>query len=43
MVAYRHGRRAGGLAIHQSFVAAVEERLGAGAPDETPVVIELLR
>ncbi|MGQ0773553.1 MAG: DNA-methyltransferase [Pseudonocardiales bacterium] len=43
VVARRHGRRAGGLEIHRSFVAAADERLRAGVPDETPVVIELAR
>ncbi|MGH3941720.1 MAG: DNA-methyltransferase [Pseudonocardiaceae bacterium] len=40
VVARRHRRRAGGLEIHQSFVASADERLRADVPDETPVVIQ---
>jgi DNA modification methylase len=41
VVARRLGRRAGGLEIHRSFVAAAQERLRSGQPDGVPVVIDL--
>ncbi|MBO0771972.1 MAG: site-specific DNA-methyltransferase [Actinobacteria bacterium] len=40
VAARRHGRRAGGLEIHQAFVAAARQRLSLGAPDNVPVLIE---
>lgn len=43
VVARRHGRRAGGLEIHQSFVAVAGERLRTGVADETPVAIQQAR
>lgn len=43
VVARRLGRRAGGLEIHRSFVAAAQERLQGGEPDDVPVIIDLSR
>jgi DNA modification methylase len=43
VAARRLGRRAGGLEIHQHFVAAAHERLRAGEPDDVPVVIQVAR
>jgi DNA modification methylase len=43
VVARRLGRQAGGLEIHRGFVDAARERLRAGAPDDTPVSIQLAR
>ncbi|MDR0346410.1 MAG: site-specific DNA-methyltransferase [Nocardiopsaceae bacterium] len=40
VAARRLGRRAGGLEIHQAFVAAARQRLSAGEPDNVPVLIE---
>jgi DNA modification methylase len=43
VVARRLGRRAGGLEIHRSFVAAAHERLQSGEPHDAPIVIDLVR
>jgi DNA modification methylase len=41
VVARRLGRSAGGLEIHEEFVAAAHERLRANEPDGMPILIEL--
>jgi DNA modification methylase len=43
VVGRRLGRQAGGLEIHKGFVDAARQRLRAGEPDETPVLIQLAR
>jgi DNA modification methylase len=40
VAARRLGRRAGGMEIHQSFVAAARRRLAAGEHDGEPVVVD---
>ncbi|MBO0808116.1 MAG: site-specific DNA-methyltransferase [Actinobacteria bacterium] len=40
VAARRLGRAAGGLEIHQAYVAAARHRLSAGEPDNVPVLIE---
>lgn len=43
VAARRLRRRAGGLEIHEAFVAAARERLRLGDPDNLPVLIEVAR